>query len=96
MTDFIAGNTAVENTRALAESALPTAPTRPHLRREYRGEPDGRFLLERLMRIHECSVGGDAMPRRWQEFWRKFRIEEREASEASDEANASNQGVRPR
>ena len=30
MTYFIAGNTAVENTRALAESALPTAPTRPH------------------------------------------------------------------
>ena len=30
MTDFIAANTAVENTRALAESALPTAPKRPH------------------------------------------------------------------
>jgi hypothetical protein len=30
MTYFIAANIAVENTRALAESALSTAPKRPH------------------------------------------------------------------
>lgn len=30
MTYFIAGNTAVENARALAQSALPNAPQQPH------------------------------------------------------------------
>lgn len=30
MTYFIAGNTAVENARSLAQSALPNAPQQPH------------------------------------------------------------------
>ena len=30
MTYFIAGNTAVENARAVAQSALPNAPQQPH------------------------------------------------------------------
>ncbi|NIK56651.1 hypothetical protein [Kribbella shirazensis] len=30
MTYFIAGNTAVENTRSLAQSALPNAPQQPY------------------------------------------------------------------
>lgn len=30
MTYFIAGNTAVENARALSQSALPTAPQQPY------------------------------------------------------------------
>jgi hypothetical protein len=30
MTDFIAGNTAVDNARSLAQSALPNAPQEPH------------------------------------------------------------------
>jgi hypothetical protein len=45
MTDFIAGNTAVENTRALAESALPTAPERPH------GRPNPRPGLHLRARL---------------------------------------------
>jgi hypothetical protein len=30
MMNFVAGNTAVENTRALAQSALPNAPQQPY------------------------------------------------------------------
>lgn len=37
MTYFIAGNTAVENSRALAQSALPNAPQQPYDDRPRRG-----------------------------------------------------------
>ncbi len=37
MTYYIAGNTAVENARSLAQSALPNAPQQPHEERPRRG-----------------------------------------------------------
>ena len=36
MTYFIAGNTAVENARSLAQSALPNAPQEPHFDKQPR------------------------------------------------------------
>ncbi|GAB3946738.1 hypothetical protein GCM10029976_074770 [Kribbella albertanoniae] len=42
MTYFIAGNTAVENTRALAQSALPNAPQEPY------EEPSRRIAAVRV------------------------------------------------
>jgi hypothetical protein len=43
MTYFLAGNTAVENARALAQSALPNAPEQPEATRRTRPSAAQRF-----------------------------------------------------
>ncbi|TCC36846.1 hypothetical protein [Kribbella sindirgiensis] len=45
MTHFIAGNTAVENASALAQSALPNAPQQPY------DEPRNRAIRSRLSAV---------------------------------------------
>jgi membrane carboxypeptidase/penicillin-binding protein PbpC len=51
MTYFIAGNTAVENARALSQSALPNAPQEPHEARAPRRAQSARARLSAVLRI---------------------------------------------
>jgi hypothetical protein len=50
MTYFIAGNTAVENARAVAQSALPNAPQQPYAKRAPRRTSSVRTRLSAVLR----------------------------------------------
>jgi hypothetical protein len=65
MTYFIAGNTAVENARSLAQSALPNAPQEPYFEPAPRRTYAVRARLSTILRVaaaHELKLADRIAP----------------------------------